>query len=199
MNKNIKLFSTDSARTTYENSASYETPYVSKVAADNSVHYNKDPFNGHAYVDLKLPSGTLWATMNVGATKEVPNSVWSIDSDCTGTAYTFSNLSQAVAEWGGEWEVPTKEQWEELNQYTNSSHPFIFESQGEHMYLPLTYYDGAMPVVYAARCWSSDEKDSNNAYYENLYYYGTNNSYYKNVASYSQKSQSHYVRLVINP
>ena len=41
MLKNIKLFSTDSDRTTYESSASYETPYVSKVTADNSVHYNK--------------------------------------------------------------------------------------------------------------------------------------------------------------
>jgi hypothetical protein len=41
MLKNIKLFSTNSDRTTYESSASYETPYVSKVAADNSVHYNK--------------------------------------------------------------------------------------------------------------------------------------------------------------
>ena len=40
MLKNIKLFSTDSDRTTYESSSSYETPYVSKVAADNSVHYN---------------------------------------------------------------------------------------------------------------------------------------------------------------
>lgn len=29
-----------------------------------------DKFNGHEYVDLGLPSGTLWATMNVGATKE---------------------------------------------------------------------------------------------------------------------------------
>lgn len=26
-----------------------------------------DPFNGHEYVDLGLPSGTLWATKNVGA------------------------------------------------------------------------------------------------------------------------------------
>lgn len=41
MLKNIKLFSIDSDRTTYESSASYERPYVSKVAADNSVHYNK--------------------------------------------------------------------------------------------------------------------------------------------------------------
>ena len=31
---------------------------------------SKDIFNGHAYVDLGLPSGTLWAKMNVGATSE---------------------------------------------------------------------------------------------------------------------------------
>lgn len=41
MERFMKLFSTDSARTTYESSASYEIPYVSKVIADNSVHYNK--------------------------------------------------------------------------------------------------------------------------------------------------------------
>lgn len=41
MEQHIKLFSTDSVRTSYESSASYETPYVSKVIADNSVHYNK--------------------------------------------------------------------------------------------------------------------------------------------------------------
>ena len=27
----------------------------------------QDPYNGHPYVDLGLPSGTLWATCNVGA------------------------------------------------------------------------------------------------------------------------------------
>ena len=35
-------------------------------------HYNYPPEpkpNGHDYVDLGLPSGTLWATMNVGASK----------------------------------------------------------------------------------------------------------------------------------
>ena len=28
---------------------------------------NSGSFNGHDYVDLGLPSGTLWATCNVGA------------------------------------------------------------------------------------------------------------------------------------
>ena len=36
------------------------------------MHYNPyvDPTNGHSYVDLGLPSGTKWATMNIGAEKE---------------------------------------------------------------------------------------------------------------------------------
>ena len=43
MEQHIKLFSTDSARTTFESSQNYQEPYISKVAADNSVHYNKVP------------------------------------------------------------------------------------------------------------------------------------------------------------
>ena len=47
----------------------YETPYLmydewyssKEDAIRNSIH------NGHAYVDLGLPSGLLWATCNVGA------------------------------------------------------------------------------------------------------------------------------------
>lgn len=31
---------------------------------------NVDPYGGHEYVDLGLPSGTKWATMNVGANSE---------------------------------------------------------------------------------------------------------------------------------
>lgn len=47
------------------------TPGVAYVSENGLVRYNKLPknydANGHEYVDLGLPSGTLWATMNVGA------------------------------------------------------------------------------------------------------------------------------------
>ncbi len=47
-------------------SVAYELP-ISKI--DSLAFENRiDPFNGHEYVDLGLPSGTLWATCNVGAT-----------------------------------------------------------------------------------------------------------------------------------
>ena len=47
-------------------------PNVSYCQKENEVHYNPyvDPTNGHSYVDLGLPSGTKWATMNIGAEKE---------------------------------------------------------------------------------------------------------------------------------
>ena len=47
----------------------YIKPNVSLSEDVEKVHYNYSPFNGHDYVDLGLPSGTLWATMNVGAYK----------------------------------------------------------------------------------------------------------------------------------
>ena len=44
-----------------------KTDYV--VTEVDSVTFNKMMHNGHEYVDLGLPSGTLWATCNVGATE----------------------------------------------------------------------------------------------------------------------------------
>ena len=60
--------------------------------------------NGHSYVDLGLPSGTLWATMNVGATTETdygdyfmwgettPNTVydWATYKHCNGSNTTMT-------------------------------------------------------------------------------------------------------------
>ena len=44
-----------------------KTDYV--VTEVDSVTFNKMMHNGHEYVDLGLPSGTLWAICHVGATK----------------------------------------------------------------------------------------------------------------------------------
>ena len=43
-----------------------ETPPATVTPSDGSATENKD---NHEYVDLGLPSGTLWATCNVGASK----------------------------------------------------------------------------------------------------------------------------------
>ena len=46
----------------------YEEPWVSYTKEINRVDYNNViDTNGHEFVNLGLPSGTLWATCNVGA------------------------------------------------------------------------------------------------------------------------------------
>ena len=69
----LKEFSTENEYLTYRNDKSkYLKPNVSLSDDNGSVYYNYPPKpkpNGHDYVDLGLPSGTLWATMNVGASK----------------------------------------------------------------------------------------------------------------------------------
>ncbi len=108
------------------------------------------------YVDLGLPSGTLWATVNVGANlptdpgdyfawgETSPKSDYSsstykwcegsenaLTKYCDNSSYGYNGftdncmelLSQddaATMNWGLDWRIPTKEQWEELlnTEYT---------------------------------------------------------------------------------
>ena len=66
MNKYLGLYNTHSE---FNNGALLlKEPYVAICKDENHIHYGpQTPFNGHDYVDLGLPSGTLWATCNVGA------------------------------------------------------------------------------------------------------------------------------------
>lgn len=103
--------------------------------------------NGHEYVDLGLPSGTMWATCNIGANspeeygdyfawgetapKESYN--WSTYFDTEDDGNTFkkyyisSGLTElqpeddaATANWGSGWQIPSLEQFIELKNYTTS-------------------------------------------------------------------------------
>ncbi|MBQ7747395.1 MAG: hypothetical protein IJJ78_06010 [Paludibacteraceae bacterium] len=95
--------------------------------------------NGHDYVDLGLPSGTLWATVNVGAnkpegygdyfswgeTETKDNFTWDTYKYKTEGVFTKYNSTDgkmvldaeddaARANWGGKWLTPTREQMNEL-------------------------------------------------------------------------------------
>lgn len=96
---------------------------------------------GHDYVDLGLPSGTLWATYNVGATKPEqygyyfawgetePKEVYADSTykwfNADSKIYTKYNSEDglttlqpeddaATANWGSEWRMPTNEEQREL-------------------------------------------------------------------------------------
>jgi hypothetical protein len=94
----------------FENYASYEEarqnlilPNVSFCEQENEVYYNPyvDPYNGHAYVDLGLPSGTKWATMNVGATKPEEYGLYFAWGDTQG--YTASQVGSGEGQKAFAW------------------------------------------------------------------------------------------------
>ena len=119
------------------------------IINDSSIPLNN---NGHQFVDLGLPSGTLWATCNVGAsapeesgelyawgeTETKEEYSWSTYKWCDGDNCNLSNQTLtkycdrgaygkldgkisleseddvAHVKWGGDWHIPTKEQFQEL-------------------------------------------------------------------------------------
>lgn len=106
---------------------------------------------GLVYVDLGLPSGTLWANMNVGSTSETDPGTdyyWSVDNSREAILANYSTLGEtlsatddhATVEWGADWCTPTTTQIQEL--YDNC----YFE--------PVTSYKGVTIngyVVYLAK------------------------------------------------
>ena len=87
--------------------------------------------NGHEYVDLGLPSGLKWATCNVGANSpEEYGDYYAWGETYTKEEYEKDNCDLfgvemediggnpeydvATSEWGEEWRLPTKEDFEEL-------------------------------------------------------------------------------------
>lgn len=115
--------------------------------------------NGHEYIDLGLPSGTLWATCNIGAnvpeeygdyfawgeitSKEVyeqKNYKYYDTVSQTYTKYTETdglvtltpNDDAATANWGAEWRMPTYEESVELLRFCDVK---IFEINGVNGFL----------------------------------------------------------------
>ena len=118
--------------------------------------------NGHAYVDLGLPSGTLWATCNVGA--ETPEGygnyyAWGeilTKSEYSLSSYTYSNnpttlptdADVAYIDWGVGWRMPTVYETRELNENCtwtwteqNGVEGYIIEGiNGNSIFLPAVSY-----------------------------------------------------------
>lgn len=84
--------------------------------------------NGHEYVDLGLPSGLKWATMNIGASTPEGYGdyfAWGeteTKNDYSTDAYTYTdnptvlpaNHDAAAVKWQGNWRMPTVNEYQEL-------------------------------------------------------------------------------------
>lgn len=144
-----------------DNSVTIDLSSNAQLATVDDINSLYKPFNanGYNYVDLKLPSGTLWATCNVGA--ENPEGIgnyyaWGQIYDYTtvktsnvetediqGTKYDVAHVN-----WGGDWVIPNYTQILELKEnctITYIEDYFIIESKINHkqIILPNTggYYD----------------------------------------------------------
>ncbi len=98
----------------------------------------------HGYVDLGLPSGTLWATCNVGADKPTEyGNYFAWGEIVTKASYSSSNYNYsanpsvlpasadaATVHWGEGWRMPTTEQFYEFYDYTEHIHVNNYNGSG---------------------------------------------------------------------
>ena len=184
----LKKFETQSA---YEAAqSSLILPNVSLTVDNNTVHYNPSipvpPTPTYESVDLGLPSGTLWAKWNVGATSETEYGnyyqygkgadtyqVTSGQSDYEGTESPLALSADTAAQvWGGNWHMPTSAQCAELTANTTYEWTTInginggkFTAQnGNYIFIPAAgYYDIDTLYSVGGSIWSSTPEDSSNA------------------------------------
>lgn len=171
-----------------------------KVAAAIQTSLGQHPKIEHDYVNLGLPSGTLWATCNIGAdTPEDYGDYFALGEIFTKNffnKYTYNlkdknivqlelNNDVAYQKWGNAWKIPTSTQMQELiSQCTWTWTTIggvngyrIVGSNGNSIFLPATgyYYNNDNPDIYSYGCyWTSSFNTNNNAYC--LYF---NNSIYR--------------------
>ncbi len=156
--------------------------------------------NNHDYVDLALPSGTLWATCNVGAlTPEGAGAFYAWGETATKTSYTTDNLStygKTIADysgnptydvatklWGGMWRTPTHTEMQELvNNCTwventvngVAGYTVTSTTNGKSIFLPAAGYTKTTADVQEAnitgRYWTSTPYDGSDTNKANAYY-----------------------------
>ena len=142
--------------------------------------------NGYDYVDLGLPSGLKWATCNVGAAKPeeygdhyawgetMPKSVYSSDSYLYFATSDVLSMDKDAARvnWGGQWRMPTDDEWTELREnctwtWTNLNGKNGYEvkgANGNSIFLPAAGYRDGFDSYYAGYYgyyWSSSLRAGN--------------------------------------
>lgn len=167
MGKFITNFDTTAELATFSATTDFGRPHVSLTKDDSKVHYFEDPYNGHQYVDLGLPSGTKWATMNVGASSETDYGNYyqygkgaaqyaatSGDSNYSGTEDPLAaSADTAVQVWGGSWHMPTRAQMQELT--ANTTYQWVTDYKGSGINGgTFTATNGAVLFFPAAGYWS---------------------------------------------
>ena len=189
-------------------------------------HNSNDMDNGnrmdggrdYEHVDLGLPSRTLWATCNVGATspeqaglyfawsetvgytaEQVKSGERSFDDDLYNTIKISGNLTleqdAAHSYMGGEWRMPTDDEWQELFEYCDDTWTenyngtgvagcvFTSKVNGNSVFFPAAgycYYSSVYDVGTDGDYWSTSWATLLNAWFVSFHSGGVGvNHYYK--------------------
>lgn len=134
----------------------------------------------YEYVDLGLPSGIKWATMNIGATSPEQRGdyyAWAeieTKSKYNVSTYQYMGINigdfsgnatydVATAKWGGRWRMPTDAEMRELINNCDFEHTVL---NGEKGFM-LTSKINGNTIFFPAAGWKKDSAGGagNNAYY----------------------------------
>lgn len=178
------------------------------VGQNDSIVDHSGSIDGRDYVDLGLPSGTLWAACNVGANMPedcgeyfawgdtAPKEMYDwksyrfacfvggryeLSKYCTDSNYGFDGFVDSLtvlepvddavrANWGADWRMPTKEEFDELFQNTTYvwtarngvDGRLLTGSNGNSIFLPATGFclDGEYICPGLGVYWSSSLQTS---------------------------------------
>lgn len=182
--------------------------------------------NGHSYVDLGLPSGTLWATQNIGSSSETGyGDYFAWGEISTKSTFTWNNYAWGTEDhptkynssdgmtslepeddaahvlWGGNWVVPSINHWQELIDNAQASN-VVSGVKG----VRFTGQNGNsifLPAAYiynnyySCYYWTSN-LDSSGSYYDGASVFNSS-SITNSTVNVSTSSRSRYVGFVIRP
>ena len=138
---------------------------ISGKANITDISVITDNTNGHEYVDFGLPSGTLWATVNIGASSETGYGNYykygkgseqysRTQPNYTGTENPLAESADTATQvWGGGWHTPTNAQFQELMSYCtwtwgakNNINGYTVSRNSKSIFLPAggNYYQGGI-------------------------------------------------------
>jgi hypothetical protein len=168
--KYAKKLQTMNDYNTWRQSDSWVTPNVAYLSGTKEVIFNRFVNNnGHDYIDLGLSSGTLWATMNIGASSVTdPGFYFAWGETEPKSSYTWENYAFGTEDnlteycydenlgafdktrldleddaahvlWGGGWHIPTIYQLQELYEYFGSNISDITYSDNYMVFRNLLY------------------------------------------------------------
>ena len=91
--------------------------------------------NGYDYVDLGLPSGTLWTTMNVGASKPSDYGFYFQWGDTVGYSKEQIGTGEGQKKFSSDWSDYKLGKYSNFTKYTNLGEALELEDDAAHVYM----------------------------------------------------------------